>query len=65
MNGIRMDNPSLYPVLLLVLAFFSFSSTNFLKGNGYLAVYITGLVLGNSKFPQRRSSMNLWMALRG
>ena len=67
MNGIRMDNPSLYPVLLLVLGVFSFSSTYFLKGNGYLAVYITGLVLGNSKFPQRRSSMKFmdgfaWMS---
>lgn len=67
LNRIEMDNPSLYPILVLVLGIFSFSSTYFLKGNGYLAVYITGLVLGNSKFPQRRSSMKFmdgfaWMS---
>ena len=67
LNRIEMDNPSLYPILVLVLGIFSFASTFFLKGNGYLAVYITGLVMGNSKFPHRHSSMKFmdgfaWMS---
>ena len=47
------NNASLYPVLLLASVFFSFSFTSLLWGNGYLAVYITGLVVGNYKIAHR------------
>jgi cell volume regulation protein A len=55
-NRINIDNESLYPVLLLTLLFIIFSITNYLNGNGYLAVYISGLVVGNSKFVHKRTS---------
>lgn len=66
-NRIRMDNTSFYPILLLVLGVFIFASTYFLKGNGYLAVYIAGLVIGNSRFSHKRTSMKFmdgfaWMS---
>jgi cell volume regulation protein A len=66
-NRIRMDNPSFYPILLLILGIFIFAATYFLKGNGYLAVYIAGLVIGNSKFSHKRTSMKFmdgfaWMS---
>lgn len=47
------NNVSLYPVLLLASVFFSFSFTSLLWGNGYLAVYITGLVVSNHKIAHR------------
>ncbi len=47
------NNASLYSVLLLASVFFSFSFTSLLWGNGYLAVYITGLVVGNHKIAHR------------
>ena len=47
------NNASLYSVLLLAFVFFSFSFTTLLWGNGYLAVYITGLVVGNHKIAHR------------
>lgn len=47
------SNPSLYSVLLLACAFFTFSFTTLAYGNGYLAVYIAGLVVGNFKIAQR------------
>jgi cell volume regulation protein A len=55
-NKINIDNESLYPVLLLTLCFIVFSVTYFAKGNGYLAVYISGLVIGNSKFVHKKTS---------
>ncbi|WP_294067045.1 potassium/proton antiporter [Proteiniphilum sp. UBA1028] len=66
-NRIRMANASLYPVLLLIVGVFIFASTYYLKGNGYLAVYIAGLVIGNSKFSHKRTSMKFmdgfaWMS---
>ena len=47
------SNTSLYTVLLLAFVFFSFSFTTLVWGNGYLAVYITGLVVGNYKIAHK------------
>lgn len=47
------SNQSLYSVLLLACAFFTFSFTTLAYGNGYLAVYIAGLVVGNLKIAHR------------
>ena len=53
-NNINIkNNASLYSVLLLAFVFFSFSFTSLLWGNGYLAVYVTGLVVGNLKLAHR------------
>ena len=48
-------NQSLYPVLLLAFVFFIFSFTDLVKGNGYLAVYLAGLVVGNHKVVHKKS----------
>lgn len=48
-------NNSLYSVMLLAFIFFSFSFTDLVHGNGYLAVYISGLVVGNHKLTHKRS----------
>ena len=54
MNAINIrSNPSLYSVLLLACAFFTFSFTTIAYGNGYLAVYIAGLVVGNYRIVYR------------
>jgi len=46
-NKINLHNTSLYPILVLCLIFFTYPATYFLNGNGYLAVYIAGMVVGN------------------
>lgn len=53
-NRINLPNAALYPVLLLSMVFITFTSTDLLHGNGYLAVYIAGLVVGNSRLSYRR-----------
>jgi cell volume regulation protein A len=62
-NRIKIGNDSLYPILVFTFSIFIFSVTYFLKGNGFLAVYIGGLVLGNSKFVHKRSSLNFFDGL--
>ncbi len=47
---INFESKSLYHILLLAALFFTYSFTDFLNGNGFLAVYIAGLTIGNSKF---------------
>lgn len=46
-NGIRFDIEGLYIVLGIAIMFFSFSVTDFIGGNGFLAVYICAVYLGN------------------
>src|SRR5690554_1258305 len=62
-NNFKIGNDSLYPILVFTFCIFIFSSTYFLKGNGFLAVYIAGLVIGNSKFVHKRSSLNFFDGL--
>ncbi len=62
-NRINLANAALYPVLLLAITFILFSATNFIKGNGYLAVYIGGLVIGNSKLIHKRTSKSFFDGL--
>lgn len=53
-NKIDLSNTALYSVLLLSVVFIVFTITDMLGGNGYLAVYICGLVVGNSKVVLKR-----------
>lgn len=54
-NRININNESLYPILLLTTTFFTFSVITLCKGNGYLAVYIAGLIVGNAKIVHKKS----------
>lgn len=53
-NRIDLKNQSLYPILLLSFIFFTFTVTDLCKGNGYLAVYIAGMMVGNARIVNRR-----------
>lgn len=53
-NRINLSNSSLYPILLLSIVFATFTITDLLKGNGYLAVYIAGVIVGNSRLVYRK-----------
>ena len=62
-NHLKIDNAAFYPILVLTSCIFIFSLTYFIQGNGYLAVYIGGLVIGNARFVHKRSSMNFFDGL--
>lgn len=46
-NKIRLDYEGLYIVLVIAIMFFTFSFTDFIGGNGFLAVYLSSVYLGN------------------
>ena len=54
-NRINVNNASLYPILILAFAFLTYSVVTLCQGNGYLGVYIAGLVFGNAKIVHKRS----------
>ncbi len=62
-NKIKIGNDSLYPILVFTFCIFIYTATYFAYGNGFLAVYIGGLVIGNSKFVHKRSSLGFFDGL--
>jgi len=62
-NKINLDNDALYSVLLLTVMFFLYGFTSFIGGNGYLAVYTGGLMIGNHRFVHKRSSLRFFDGL--
>lgn len=54
-NKVGLQNKALYPIMMVSFIFFVFSFTDLLKGNGYLAVYIAGIIVGNHKLVEKRS----------
>jgi cell volume regulation protein A len=59
-NKIKLDSEGLYPVLMLGIALFTYSATHFVGGNGFLAIYLCGIVLGNSNFIHKRSLIRFY-----
>ncbi len=59
-NRINLDFDGLYPVLAIALVFFTFSLTDTIGGNGFLAVYIAALVLGNNSVIHKKSLMKFF-----
>ncbi|HSE84131.1 MAG TPA: potassium/proton antiporter, partial [Thermodesulfobacteriota bacterium] len=54
-NYLKLGYEGLYPVLTLALVLFVYGTTASLGGNGFLAIYLAGLVLGNNNFIHKRS----------
>lgn len=54
-NRIKLPFEGLYTVMSLALVLFIYSATQKLQGNGFLAVYIAGVVLGNHTFVFKKS----------
>ena len=63
MRRVKLGNESLYPIMILTACIFIFSITYYLKGNTYLAVYVGGLIIGNSKFTRKRQTRSFFNGL--
>lgn len=63
MRRLNLENKSLYSILLLSFALFTFSFTDLIQGNGYLAVYIAGVTVGNGRFANRKAIVTFFDGL--
>lgn len=59
-NRISLDFEGLYPVLAIALMFIIFSATDTLGGNGFLAVYLSGVYLGNQDLIHKKTIMRFY-----
>jgi cell volume regulation protein A len=62
-NMVGLFAEGLYSVLIIALMFFSYSFTEFIGGNGFLSIYLSGLVLGNSNFIHKQSLLKFYDGL--
>lgn len=53
-NRIRLDYEGMYPVLMIAIMLFSFGATSFAGGNGFMAVYLASVILGNQELIHKR-----------
>lgn len=62
-NKIRLDFEGLYPVLVIALMFITFSATDFVGGNGFLAIYICAVYLGNQDLIHKKTILKMYDGL--
>ncbi|HEY9168713.1 MAG TPA: potassium/proton antiporter [Lutibacter sp.] len=62
-NKIKLDFEGLYPVLVIALMFITFSATDFIGGNGFLAIYICAVYLGNQNLIHKKSILKMFDGL--
>jgi len=54
-SRLRLEYEGLYPVVTLTAALLAYSATALIGGNGFLAVYLAGLLIGDRKIIHRNS----------
>lgn len=62
-NRIMLDFEGLYPVLVIALMFITFSATDFVGGNGFLAIYICAVYLGNQELIHKKTILKMYDGL--
>lgn len=51
----KFEIEGFYPIFVTAIAVLAYSLSEYFSGNGYLSVYITGIIIGNSKIPHKKS----------
>lgn len=54
-NGLKLEYEGLYPALSIAIMVLAYGATQGFGGNGFLAVYIAGIILGNERFIHKRT----------
>lgn len=60
LKRIRLGNSALHMIFMVGIALVAYALPDLVGGNGYLSVYITGIVLGNSKIRHKAELANFF-----
>jgi cell volume regulation protein A len=63
LNRFKIQYEGMYLVLILAFAMLAYGVTALSGGSGFLAVYVAGLVAGNSDFVQKKSALRFFDGL--
>ena len=61
----RFGSEGFDAIFLVAVALLSYAAPTLLGGNGYLSVYITGILLGNSQLPNKQALVNFFDGTTG
>ncbi len=56
----KFEIDGFYMIFVMAIAILSYALSEFLGGNGYLSVYISGIIMGNSKVPHKKDIFNFF-----
>lgn len=56
LKHISFEVEGFYPIFVVSVAFLIYSLSDLMGGNGYLGVYVAGIILGNSNIPQKKNT---------
>jgi potassium/hydrogen antiporter len=62
-NKINLIHEGLYPVLMITWMYLAFSTTSTIGGNGFLAVYLAGIYLGNNELIHKKTIIKMFDGL--
>ena len=54
LGKLKLNGASLYAILVLSIGFFIYSITGLVNGNGFLAIYLAGVIIGNKPMAHKR-----------
>lgn len=60
LRRVHFEMEGLYTICVMAIAILSYALSEWLGGNGYLSVYLVGIVLGNSRFPCKQSVLHFF-----
>jgi potassium/hydrogen antiporter len=63
LERLKLKIEELYSILIIGILFFTFSATNLLYGNGFLAIYILGIMLRSKKFLYKNSTIKFFSVI--
>ena len=55
MRNVSSEVEGFYTIFITAMAILSFAVSEYIGGNGYLSVYMAGIIIGNSKIPHKKS----------
>ena len=63
LERLRLKIEELYSIILIGMLFFTFSLTNMLHGNGFLAIYILGIIIRSKKYLFKNSTIKFFSVI--
>lgn len=60
LRHVTIQNDGFYPILVTAVALLGYGICGLIDGNGYLCVYLIGIILGNSKISHKKSLVHFF-----
>jgi potassium/hydrogen antiporter len=63
LRRIRFEIDGLHPIFIIAVVLLGYSLAEWIGGNGFLSVYIIGIIMGNNRIPHKKSMVQFFDGL--